>query len=299
MRSYCFETMNALPEEVRRVACSELDSALEQLEGAAETFDSSIHNCRKSLKKLRALLRLVRQELGEDIYRQENRYFRDLGRALSAMRDAAVHGRVLDQTLTSAGLPVEEFSRLRQAFSQRHHEQGQSALHQVTLEQVEQSLRLARERVARWPLHTAGFKLLSPGLHRSYADGQKCMLQAYAKPSPEAFHDFRKRVKDHFYQLRLIRNLWPAPFDARIEAARYLSELLGDDHDLAGLQSALEEFSARVEPRQLESLQTAILERSRELRALAYPLGQCLYAEKPKALTRRFRRYYESGLAHP
>jgi CHAD domain-containing protein len=57
---------------------------------------ASIHSARKDLKKLRSAIRLVRSELGEDLFRGENRRYRDAGRTLGQSRDAEVKIKTLE-----------------------------------------------------------------------------------------------------------------------------------------------------------------------------------------------------------
>jgi CHAD domain-containing protein len=57
----------------------------------------AVHEARKDMKKLRSVLRLVRPVIGDSVYRQENRRFRDAGRILSDARDAKVRSTTLEQ----------------------------------------------------------------------------------------------------------------------------------------------------------------------------------------------------------
>src|SRR5689334_17059489 len=86
--AYHFKRDESVAEGVRRIALEELDEAVSQLGGARGAGrDEAVHEARKSVKKVRALLRLVQPELG-DTYRGESRVLRDAGRTLSAFRDA-------------------------------------------------------------------------------------------------------------------------------------------------------------------------------------------------------------------
>src|SRR5688572_7871048 len=79
---------------VRRIAAGEVEAALEEIAAGANTGEA-VHNARKRLKKLRALLRLVRPEFRR--FRKENATIRKVADQLSAARDA----RVLVDTLDS------------------------------------------------------------------------------------------------------------------------------------------------------------------------------------------------------
>ena len=74
--------------------------------------------------------------------------------------------------------------------------------------------------------------LLRPGLRRAYSRGRKRYLEARADPSDEALHEWRKRSKDLWYHLRLVRRCWPQVLDSTADEAHELSDRLGDDHDL-------------------------------------------------------------------
>jgi hypothetical protein len=71
-------------------------------------LNPAVHEARKDLKKLRAVLRLVRDDLGDAVYRSENVRFRDAGRMLSGARDA--HVRV--ETLAALRERFDDASRL-------------------------------------------------------------------------------------------------------------------------------------------------------------------------------------------
>ena len=75
----------------RRCAIERIEDAIAQLDrGRAHDPQGAVHEARKDVKKVRALLRLYRSGLGDATYRYENRELRDAGRALSVMRDADV-----------------------------------------------------------------------------------------------------------------------------------------------------------------------------------------------------------------
>jgi CHAD domain-containing protein len=80
-RSFRFDPGQPVPDEVRRVARGRIDHALDELRGESDsTREEAVHEARKDMKKLRALLRLVRGELGDRVYAAENTCFRDTAR---------------------------------------------------------------------------------------------------------------------------------------------------------------------------------------------------------------------------
>src|SRR4051812_27310961 len=95
-----FQANESIRKGIKRLVCRQLDSALSELSGSHPDSDDTIHNARKRFKKLRSVLRLVRDRLGNKIYRRENYRFRDAARPLTEMRDATVLIETLDNLLS-------------------------------------------------------------------------------------------------------------------------------------------------------------------------------------------------------
>src|SRR5262245_49812018 len=86
-------------EHVCRAATRQLNKALKALGRETKTSrsqDASVHTARKRLKEVRALLRLIRSELGETVFNQNNRDLRDVARPLSELRDATALLKALE-----------------------------------------------------------------------------------------------------------------------------------------------------------------------------------------------------------
>ena len=66
-----------------------------------------------------------------------------------------------------------------------------------------------RAAVEDWSPTKSGWKLLAPGLERTYKRGRARFSDVLRDPSPENVHEWRKRVKDLWYHLRLLRDSWP------------------------------------------------------------------------------------------
>ena len=80
--AYQFTNTESVPEGIRRVVREEIDAAIHELTDKEMDPHEGVHQARKRFKKIRAVLRLTRQELGE-VYSIEAPRFRDFGRKLS------------------------------------------------------------------------------------------------------------------------------------------------------------------------------------------------------------------------
>lgn len=285
---------------VRACAREQLAGAAARLERADDDPVTAVHEARKHLKKTRALLRLARPALGTRAYRAENDALRDVGLALSGARDADVLVQTVERLAEHAAgrLPADAFAQLRDALATEAAGGRADGRAAPVLGAAIEALRAAELRVESWPLEDAGWDDVLDGVTRAYARGREAFAVARAEPTAESLHAWRKRAKDLWYHQRLLAPAWPGVLNAQAEEAHLLSELLGDDHDLAVLAERLaaHDGAAPLGPAadaQRDELRALVAHRSEELRAAATRLGRRVYAEKPKAFARRIGRYVE------
>lgn len=285
-RAYCLQAAEPLPQGIVRVANGRIGHALEELRGKSDsTPEEAVHEARKDLKKLRALLRMTRGELGDATFRRENLCFRDAGRELAGVRESDV---MLD-TLKTLDLPAGVEYELRTAI-QGYRARNGGDVRRTASTGVVAMLREARERVEDWPLERDSFDALRKGLERTYRHGRRDFRAAQGAPTVEALHEWRKRVKDLWYQHTLLRELWPPVMQAVGSEAHQLANRLGDDHDLATLADWVREHAA-AEPEFFEAVES----RRSELQVEAMALGERLYADKPGPYARRLRRLWNTA----
>src|SRR3954447_21021898 len=223
-----------VPDEVRRVAIGRIDDALDELRGVSDSSRAeAVHEARKDMKKLRTLLRLVRGELGEDVYSRENAGLRDTARRLSRVRDADVMILTLADLERRYGELPGAARKLRPALV-AHRFRVSAGSTKPAVQTAIDTLRHARERVDEWPLESEGFELFEEGLGRVYRRGRKGLRRAQELPTAEHVHDWRKRVKDLWYHVSLLEEAWKPVMSALADEAHALSERLGDEHDVAG-----------------------------------------------------------------
>jgi hypothetical protein len=147
---YRLEADEPFPKGIKRIAREQLDRAVQQLT-EAEDRDEAVHEARKHFKKIRAVLRLVRDEIGEEVYKPENVCYRDAGRELAPVRDSFVKVETLDvvrarfaETLASGA-----FETPREALVRRHAQTKHRILEEErAADQVVATLDEARARIA-------------------------------------------------------------------------------------------------------------------------------------------------------
>ncbi len=163
---YRFKRDESVTAGVRRIAREELDTVVAQLGHAqSKNRDEAIHEARKSVKKVRALLRLVQPEMG-DAYREETRTLREAGRKLSELRDASSVIESLEKL--QQGYPDElrrpVFNSIRRGLLTRKREREQREDATAVLHEIATELKAAGKRAKRWPFGTDGVPALESGL---------------------------------------------------------------------------------------------------------------------------------------
>ena len=282
---------------IKRVLAGQVDNAIDHLRGEAGTEPAeAVHEARKNVKKIRSALRLVRDAIGDDVWRRENEHYRDVARKLSSFRDA----EILVEALDGLGERFGPSARDRfDAFRGQLNEENRAAHDDGSVERamVDAAAELAagRSRIDGLPLDGDGWDLLGPGLHRSYRRGRKRLRAVEEQASVTNLHELRKRVKDLWYQLRLITDADREMLGSLADQTHDLSDHLGDDHDLALLREQVQRRrDAFSSPGDQRHLLEEIDQRRGELQFAAISLGDRIYAEKPKRFIKRLHRRWEA-----
>ena len=280
---------------VRRVIASRLEKAAERLREPldGDALAEAIHGARKDLKKARAALRLVREEVGEETFKRENHALRDAARMLSASRDAEVKLETLAALVEGGAgdVPPGPAALWHDALAADRDRTVEGEGDQI--DAAVEAIDAVAARAPEWPLRHTGWKLLSPGLDTAYTEGRDAFEALPARPSFEAVHDLRKRGKDLWYQLRLLRDAWPAVLEPTAEEIHEFTDLLGDHHDLAVLADDLE-GREEIGSAHKNVLRELIAAEQHALLIDALSLGERVYAEKPGPFGRRLRAYWRA-----
>ena len=280
---------------LKRVIAAQVDDAIAQLRGEADTEPpDAIHEARKDMKKTRSALRLVRDALGDDVWRRENDHYRDVARQLSAHRDAEILVEALDGLGERFGPTARNrFDVLRNQLDEENRAAHDDGTIERSMAGGAAELAAGRTRLDSLPLDGDGWELIAPGIHRSYRRGRKRLRAVKEEASVTNLHELRKRVKDLWYQLRLIRDADKHMLGALADHAHDLSDHLGDDHDLALLREEVQgRRDAFASPADQRHLLQEIDQRRGELQFAAISLGDRIYADKPKKFTARLSKRY-------
>jgi CHAD domain-containing protein len=292
--SYRFKLQETIAEGVRRIGLEQIEIAETKLAGN-DNVAASIHDARRCLKRVRALIRLVRPALGEDLYRQETERLARIGRLLADARDQ----HVMQQTLTKlehrfGTMPSNTAKRLQRLIATGSGGGKRRAADGRRPALV--GLRKARKLFSAARIESTEFEHVTDGLERAYRKARRSFRKAYGEPGDETFHALRKTAQLHWRHMQLLSGGWPEALQARAHEARELSRLLGEDHDFAVLHTFINGRAASIlAPEVLAMLTSRCVAYQSELRERAQPHGERLFAEPAENLSSRVAHYWSAA----
>jgi CHAD domain-containing protein len=293
--AYRFKVDQSVDDEVRRIAAKQLTLALEHL-GAIGNLknDAALHEARRHVKKVRALIRLVRPALGTS-YRRSNRALRRVNRLLSPIADGeAVLGTLARLEQRSAADLSTAVGVLRKTLLARRSAIDRRAKSRRVLQLCSFALKTELARVSKWQLSRRGRRAVTGGLRKTVRAARRAMARTNAHPTAGNYHAWRRRVKDHWFQLRLLERRCGGELVARQRLLETLDGHLGEYHNCVLLQSVL------TKEQRLGRLETAGLLRALrryqlELRGEAARVAAEVFDQRPREFVRFVEHAWQSA----
>ncbi|HET7202711.1 MAG TPA: CHAD domain-containing protein [Steroidobacteraceae bacterium] len=246
---------------------------------------ADVHITRKRIKRARAALALLRPALDEQDFDACDRSLRDAGRSLATARDATViartYARMRARTATASPHPEPGTVRTRTADGSP---QGQT----VSATVAHRHLVAAVRRLGRAPLTARGWAPLGSGVRAVYRRGRRRRPRE-SHPTTEALHAWRRHAKRYWHVLELFEGVNPQRIAPAVADARRLSDLLGEEHDLALLAERLHGRRRGVD----EAVLATVADRRARLTRRALKLGAKVYDEPARVVERCLRADWE------
>ncbi len=286
--------------EVRRIVLRQLEVAVSELHTVGDPqSDEAVHDARRRVKKIRAIIRLVRPVL-DKAYRSVDDDLRTVAHMLAPVADGRGIIETLDELARRYGkaLPPRTIEAARKGVIRHGARADREATERGILEVAAGTLRSERKRIKHWHMSAQGFRAIGPGLEESYRRARRMMIVAWSKPKPSHFHTWRRYVKDHWFHVRLLEGRCGyhlVGYERRIEA---LDGVLGEYHNVILLRDVL--VTDVDLPREETALCLRVVARyQRLLRRHAELLGVRIYTERPRRFVRRIRRLWQQQTAGP
>jgi hypothetical protein len=284
-----------MAREVRRIARKQIRLAIDRSRAVGDPqSDRAVHTARRHVKKVRALLQLVRPTLEPQQARSDRRL-----RAVNRMLAPIANGEALVGTLTRLAVRYPRrhstaLARLHGVLLRREAQIDRRAAGRHVVQTATSVLRAELAGVDAWRLRARGFRAIEPGLRRSVRRARRAMRRALARPTRRRRHLWRRRVKDLWFQVRLLDGRVDGTLGGYARLLERLDGVLGESHNCAMLSDVLTggALSSRDETADVLRL---IRRYDSELRAQARVLGGKVHATGPRRFVKDVRRAWGSG----
>jgi hypothetical protein len=288
----------SLGHELARLATAQLDKGRAALRSGEPPVDARVHEARITIKKTRALLRLVRPgRHGARTRRRARRASRELARLarrMAPLRDAAVVISTFERLTASMSPDWQPFLRgFRAQLGAIWTRRARRFERPEKVRRLRDRFARAKKRVLRWRPHGDLRRAIFKGFEAGYARARRAMTRALALPRDpgDAVHAWRRASKAHRHHVQLLLSeLGPAAAcdaSTRLLALEQLDDRLGEEHDLTCLEETIERHRRHFpEPKARLHVLRALEHRRRVLREEAFALGRRLYADGARTFAR-------------
>lgn len=283
---------------VKRLMIKECQTALESIEEAdqEEEKHDAVHEARKAFKKIRACLRLVRDEV--DYYSEENKWFRDRGREISDIRDATANIEALNKLKKQydSELYKNSFSDLRKSLLNQRKEMADQVFRtENRLENIHDAVEKKVKEIPNWPLDIQSFEDIRPSIKRTYTRGVKGLRNSLENGEIKDYHEWRKRVKYLRYQIDILNRLWPQVFETFEDELHDITDLTGFLHDMHNLQHSSQKLDDPFSDEKERILFYALTDKQQKyLKNHALLKGRKFYTDSPSKFCDQFEVYWKT-----
>lgn len=297
--SYRYNVGEDTEQEIKRIIKERFERSIKEFQDENQDISRANHQMRKNMKKVRGALRLVRKSIGKEDYKSRNVAARDIARKGAELRESYAALQTLDKLKERFGseLDPDSYQIARRMLEADYRRVKRELPVEDFLPAIIENLEDGKTEVADLTIEDKGFDAFEKGLKKVYKRGRKAKKKALRDPTPENYHEWRKRVKYFWYHIRILRNIWPGELKSFAKEIHNLSDYLGDDHDLYDLKNRIYVvMDDSIYEKERKHLSRLILELSNEKRQKARFLGEKIYAEKPKLFVSRIKKYWK--IAH-
>jgi CHAD domain-containing protein len=248
---------------------------------AADDPEEAVHEYRKSVRRARAVIALLRPALGRKaaggISRELRRAFAETG----TLRDADV----LLGTLRRVDAEDPARAQVEETLGRESEQDSKKAAH--ALEDGREILRPLPDALRVVLPESFSMEDLDCGLTRSTRRVQDSLAHAEKTGTDADFHEWRKRVKELRYQVEMLASSGSAAIKKREKRLSELAEDLGDATDLILLEAALQRRIGAGKIPDPPALTGAIHSRIAESTRTLIARGREVFDEPPAAYARQ------------
>ncbi len=280
-----FWIMDTMRNPGRSIHCQivrEIRSIQESLKDASQSNGSKVHELRKSIKRIRSLLRLLKSACKDHSFREMDNFLKITGQSLTELRESVVNEK------TFAQLMLKKKEILSPATQQRIEEGLRNAV--IALydrNQAEASnlvahaglqLSLIEKRLLSVQTKLIGYERFIDAVYSAYTKAYNTYHAALHSDDIDLIHDWRKQAKYLLLQFKLSPMLASFEYDTLRNQLDELTDLLGKEHDLAVMEEfVLQHFE--LEKADRKALSKAVNKQRFKIQQQAFHLGEVVFGQ--------------------
>lgn len=324
--SYSFAPDRTSTENARGMALAQIDRIEKAMTGDLPPAEI-VHYARRRLKRVRASLALAASGFESGKVRAADRALRDLARDVAPLRDHDLVRAVsaglrpllvtcpeilpvldaVDRSLAAHVAPADAIPNAASAIAGHRGtartrrdvlpspQAGLPATPTLDVERFARELARARRMIVDLPTADEDPEAPLRALVRIYRQARKSMATALGSGRSEDYHEWRKPAQRLARQLKLTAVFFDGRLNERQVETRLLARTLGEDHDLAVLQTWIAgNVGHALAPRERALIDGLVLGMQVVLRRDARTRGEALFDAPPAAFERLLRKLWSS-----
>ena len=258
----------------------------------------SVHEARKNIKKLRAILRLIRHEIDIETYQELNAFYREIAQQIGPVRDVTSQIELFEKFETNIKSPalrraIEKAIRLTK---NRRKKEFDIYYKNKVREKVAKELLLKTETFKQLNIHGESDIFIEKSVRDIFKKTIQRMKIAEKDGGNEAYHNWRKTVKYFMFQMMILKNAWASYFEAYIGEMNEMQKLLGDLHDLNIVNNFVVEGELfQLDKKQKDALLNYIYPRRAALKKQIHQIGNRLFIEDSLTFASRLNAIWKNS----
>jgi CHAD domain-containing protein len=290
---YRLRKHETVTEGCRRILFEQSASIVSALADWGGPLDDRIHDARKRIKRLRALLRLVQLKLEAKELAAHEDTLRDTAHKLAPARDAIVVLTTFEEM--TEGCTDGTVKPVHDLLAAGSRKARRRSLGPDRLTALGGLIRSTCEKLGRAAAAEEGWNGVEAGLRRSYRVARRQWKTVLRDPTSPNLHRWRRLSKRLWEQLRLLRRALPKPIARHLRRLQNFTELLGRHHDFDLLQTALGEAVADgVEAAKFPPLQDRITAEMDRCFKRAVKYAEAIFALRTKDFVSRIHAEWKA-----
>ena len=233
---------NLQPADIKPALTGFIREARYMLDPELFPDENRVHDVRVLMKKSRAILKLLRTNMGDDIFKREYSTLREVGRIMCSWRETSVLRKLLKNLKKRYPQVFSELSdndKINGILSPVEDQKSPDLYMKNDVAVIIDLLRKSEYRIRFISLPDGDPRSIRDSIEDSFNLVVITYLSARNNPRSPNMHELRKKTKDLLFQLQFFRPLNPKSVRSLEKKLDMLGQSLGKYNDLAVLINAL------------------------------------------------------------